>query len=265
MRSSRPASSTVYASLICGCSMKAMADCIVHIGYHKTGSTWLRRQVFPGVQGATFARGPIFFALMRNLTEEDNFYDSTFRAAVAETGERVLLSYESLASGHPFDPTIDPDRIADRLVALAPDARIVLFTREREALARSVYAHYVQVGGCVSRERFEETKLARGYLDIDAAVERYRSRFEHVLVLPYEQLRADRNECIARIESFADVRFVITGETRRENVSVYGWRLAVLREWNRVFRSSAYHPNPPLPLAGAATMRKVLQRSVSRA
>lgn len=245
-------------------SMRTMANHIVHVGFHKTGSTWLQRHLFPTVEGASFADGRIFLALMRNLTEDDDFYESTFRAAVAEAGERVLLSYETLAAGHPFEPTKEPDRIADRLLRVAPGARIVLFTRDREALARSVYAQYVQVGGCIPRSRFEQTELATDYFDINAAIERYRERFEQVLVLSYEQFRADPKECIARLERFADVRFTIPVQTSAVNVSLHGWRLAVLREWNRMFRRSAYNPSPPLPLANAATMRKVLQRGISK-
>lgn len=112
---------------------------VVHIGVHKTGSTWLQRDVFPTVAGATYATGPLFTALTQNLTRDTAFYAETFKAAIAETGKRVLLSWESLAAGDPFGGQ-NPNRSADRLKSIVPNASIILLTRERESLAHSLYA-----------------------------------------------------------------------------------------------------------------------------
>lgn len=239
-----------------------MTDHIVHAGVWKTGSTWLQEEVFPSVQGATFVSAPIFNALIRNLRYDDFFYERTFRAAISETTSgRLLLSDENLANGRAWRPILDdPDRSADRLVRIVPHARIILFTRDRDALVRSLFAQYVKQGGYVSRAAFEKTLLDPNCLDMDRTIERYQSRFERVLVLPYEQFRSEPRECIRRIEEFCDVTFEIPAEKRSANVSLHGSKLGLLRRWNRVCRASKENPNPPLPIPGAGALAVLLQR-----
>lgn len=239
-----------------------MTDHIVHVGVWKTGSTWLQEVVFPSVQGATFASGPIFKALLRNLKKDDVFYESTFRTAISETtSSRLLLSDEYLAASRAWVPvTYDADRSADRLARIVPGARVVLFTRDPDTLAGSLYAQYVKQGGYVSQKRFEKSLLNRDSLDMNRAIKRYRSRFDSVLVLPYEQLRSEPRECIRRIEEFCDVTFEFTAEKSSANVSLYGWRLSLVRRWNRVCRVSKYNPNPLLPIPGAGALPVLLQK-----
>lgn len=241
-----------------------MTDHIVHVGVWKTGSTWLQQQVFPSVKGATFASGPIFNALLRrNLTQQDFFYEETFRAAISETTSgRLLLSNENLAAGKAWGPVNKSDRHADRLVRIVPGAQIVLFTRDRASLTRSLYAQYVKQGGYVSQSTFEKSLLNQDCLDMERVIDRYKSRFDSVLVLPYEQLRTQPRECIRRIEEFCDVKFEVPGEKRSANVSLYGWRLGLLRKWNRVCRASKYNSNPPLRVPGAGALPMLLQKGL---
>lgn len=235
-----------------------MKDHIVHVGVHKAGSTWLQRHLFPTTKGATYARGPIFSALLLNLVDEEDFYESTFRAALSHAGDRVLLSCERLAAGDPWGSRNHADRVADRLAMVASGARIILLTRNREPLVRSLYAQYVQEGGYVSRSKFEEFILASDYLNANKIVERYESRFQRVLVLSHEQLRAVPAECIKQIEEFAEIELRIPAATSA-NISLWGWRLGLLRGWNRVFRASSINSNPPLPIPYAGAMRTILQ------
>ena len=238
-----------------------MTDHIVHVGMHKTGSTWLQRAVFPTVHGATFLRGPIFKALLRNLAGDDFFFESTLRSAISEGANgRALLSFEGIA-GNPWgEEPFDPDRGADRLQRVVPTAQIVLVTRQPDSLARSLYAQYIHEGGFQSRRVFEESTLLTSYLDMDRAIDRFRSRFDRLLVLRYEQLQSDPAAFIHHLEDYCDISFTCPVKNSTPNASLRGWRLAVLRRWNRMFRKSALNPRPPLPIPYAGVMRTILQK-----
>lgn len=231
---------------------------IVHVGLHKTGSTWLQKYVFPSVRGAIFGNDQVFATLLRNMTSNEPFHEKAFRAAIEGTADKVLLSRESLAAGSPWG-TLDADTNADKLARVAPDARIILFTRERSSLTRALYAQYVHEGGYYSRDVFERKVLSGDYLDFEATVERWRKRFDRVLLLRHEELRDDPGACLQKIGDFADIRLWLP-ETCRTNVSLRGWRLHTLRAWNRAFRVSEHNPGPLVPLPGAALMRRILQR-----
>src|SRR5215218_14466 len=109
---------------------------LLHIGYHKTGTTFLQRRVFPEpgfslVAGAKALR-PAFvvgdpFGFDPMLVRE------TFRPAIEKVRERDLvpvLSAERL-SGNPHSGGYDSKQIAERLAATFPEARVLIVIREQ--------------------------------------------------------------------------------------------------------------------------------------
>lgn len=236
-------------------------DHVFHVGYHKTGTTWLQRRVFPNAEGATpLVDDVVANALVRQLVKGDDFYAEAYRAVLDANG-RSLVSYEGLV-GAPWGPT-DPERIADRLQEAAPEARIVLFTRDRESLERSLYAQYINTGGYLRREDFGGV-LHPEYFDVEATIERFQKRFEHVLALRYEDLMADQAAVLAQIGAFADLRLQVPEATQRDNKSLTGWKLEALRRWNRHFRRTQLNPDPTIAVPMAGAMRPILQRMGSR-
>lgn len=236
---------------------------IIHVGTHKTGSTWLQRHVFPTVREATFGNSEVFRALLRSLIIDRRSHEKALQAAVYEVGGRVLLSNETLAAGRPWRgwQRVSADCIADRLSRAIPEARIILFTRERQSLVRSLYSQYVRQGGHLPWRAFEERVLLDEYLDLRSAIERYRSRFQHVIVLDYERLRDDPEGCVSQIGAFCEVEFEYPSHTPSVNVSLSWWQLHALRAWNRFFRASRHNPKPPFPLPHADVMTRILQKS----
>lgn len=237
-----------------------MPNHVIHIGFHKTASTWLQQSVFPDVQGALYvSRHPVLGTLLADLLEAEVFLESTFREAVREVGQRLLVSNEALV-GHPWSESLGPDVLSERLARVLPGARIIVVTRERSALVRSLYAQYVYRGGSRRLEEFERDVLHPEYLDVDRTLEAYRSRFDAVLSVPYEELRADTRAVLQRMAEFAALGFP-EPSARRANVSLSGWRLETLRRWNGAFRASALGPQPWVRLPRAGSMRKVLKRA----
>lgn len=137
---------------------------IVHIGFHKTATTWFQNQVWPAATShVTLARSVTERAL---LSPPGMHFDPVAARAVLELGERtlpVLLSDESL-SGYPHNGgmhgLIGPE-MARRIHAALPDAQIVIFVRNQQEMVRATYAQYVSGGGTWSVRRYLGGKAGR--------------------------------------------------------------------------------------------------------
>lgn len=234
---------------------------VVHVGCHKTASTWLQRCVFPFAGGARFVSPePLFRALLHNLVGQDPRPD-VLRTALDGVDGRSLISFESL-SGSPWRDGPSATECADRLHAAVAQAVIVIVRRDVEELADSLYRQYVNEGGHTSQRHFKDHVLRSGYLDLDGTIDAYRRRFEPVLVVEYRDLRTDPSGTLARLATSTGLDFS-NFDLRRVNPSLHGWRLELLRRWNRLCRTSTWNPHPPLPIPGAVRIRRLLQATIS--
>ncbi|MEM7801850.1 MAG: sulfotransferase domain-containing protein [Chloroflexota bacterium] len=176
---------------------------IIHIGYHKSASTFLQQTVFPALPINNF-----FFAgpkqLYLNLINSDEFNGKKFKnvleSELKETFKEsetrtTILSHEQL-SGHPHGySTVEPKRIAQRLHEMFPKSRILIVIRNQMGYLTSIYTYRVAIKGYESRSfsRFLEEEGAKGlftHLEYDNLIQFYKELFgdEQVLVLPMEGL-----------------------------------------------------------------------------
>ncbi|PAP75962.1 hypothetical protein [Rubrivirga marina] len=235
---------------------------LLHIGYMKTGSTWLQRHV-----ASDAATGLGLIAEREDLTEllvrpTVLGYDAgVIRALVAgplrECERRGLvpfISHERL-SGNPISGGFDSTIVADRLADLFPEARVAIVIREQRSFLASFYNEYVCGGGACSLRAFLHpppgAKLplfTAGFLEYDRLIGYYQERFgrDRVLVLPYESLRRDPLAFCNRLITFGGGRplaAVPTEATRRSR----SWAvLGLQRGLNfALFRDSS---NPAAPV-----------------
>jgi hypothetical protein len=194
-----------------------MSGLLIHIGYHKTGSTWLQRFVFQ-------SRDLGFTRLLGDLkgkfvaTHDLRFDADATRAAIRPKLELALAEglvpvvSEEHFSGDLNQRMNDSVRIADRLAAVFPDARVLIVIREQRAMILSTYRQHVMNGGLLSLEAFVAGGVwwhafpfeLRQYA-YDQLIAHYHTRFgaDNVLVLPYELLRRDGRDFVSRILDFA--------------------------------------------------------------
>lgn len=232
---------------------------VVHVRLHKTGSSWLKRHVFPLAEGITpLVGGDLVQALMRNLVGAEGFAPAALRGLLAEE-PGVLLSYEGLV-GSPWRGIGAPtDVIADRLQDLLPDATILVILRREEELIGSLYRQYVNEGGARGPRHFRRRVLRADYTDVDALRSRFAARFPDVVEVDYRDLREDPHALLDQLSTRLDVRFPTPVGGSQANVSLSGWRLALLRAWNAGVRRSHFNPDPPLPIPHTGAMRYLLQ------
>jgi hypothetical protein len=190
---------------------------IVHIGYHKTGSTWFQKRLYPAARGHR--------ALPRRLVQEALLMPPAFafdaavarQALGADVADRPLILCEEELSGNPHSAGMrgaQTKDVAERIAATLPEADIVIFIRNQVDLAAALYRHYVREGGTYRPRRYlmparYRTDVARHpfkfpvfdlcHLDYLGALEHYARLFGRgrVHVFPFETFRANPRGFVA--------------------------------------------------------------------
>lgn len=252
---------------------------IIHVGYHKTGTTWLQRQLFRREE-----RGFAWFSLAakRNFVWADDFefepnrYRAEFGAEIDrawETGRVPIISSERL-SGNPHSGGFDSRRLADRLQAVFPDARILIVIREQRAMILSAYGQYVKAGGACSLKdylrgprdyRMPSFRLA--FFRYDGLIRHYQSLFGRgrVLVEAHERFRADPEAYVRRICDFCGVKLdVALPYERVENPGLGPLALALQRRLNPFVVRDSLNGNSPLALPLLRGPTRALLRGIDR-
>src|SRR6056297_494955 len=99
---------------------------LIHIGYHKTATTWMQHRLFLPEHGyrPLFGHQEVFDLFVRphGLVFDPNPVRDVVNAALGavQTGEAAVISSEIL-SGHPFFGGRESDVLAGRLAKVAPN------------------------------------------------------------------------------------------------------------------------------------------------
>mgnify|MGYP003632450845 FL=1 len=239
-----------------------IADPLIHIGFHKTGSTWLQNIIFSDkARGFTSdtheARHRLVERLVRpdvldfDATGERNYYRK-YQEAAHSSGLDLVLSHERL-SGYPSSGGHDRTIIAQRLKDMFPNARILIVIREQKSLIRSMYSQHITDGGVEGLDRFlnvPEPALGRKpsfsmqFYRFDRLIHHYQQLFGKtgVLVLPFEMLRSDGQKFADRIADFCGKENVVLPENRPVNMKRPLVMQAVQRPLNAVFYHNELSP-----------------------
>ena len=253
---------------------------LLHVGYHKTATTWLQNQVFKPRHGfrQILTHKEIFDGVIAphglDFDPAPLAAEIATRRAADPAGTQVdVISLEAL-SGLPYEGGRESDVYARRLQALVPDARILITIREQYAILTSIYMQYLLRGGTESIKAFFDEMPFDGYAKFTAQNFRYHRLVglyqelfgaQNVLALPQEEIAADQGRALHRLAGFAGNSALV------ETIDRDGWTAAperglsypqfavpALRRVN-YFRRDALNPNPILDLSGS---RKQIYRSV---
>lgn len=182
---------------------------IVHIGYHKTGTTWFQDCFYPAVRNRRYL--PRSVARAAFLEPAALHFDSdAARALLVPDCDRIILCEENLSGGlhnGGLAGNLSKD-VASRIKATLPDAQIVIFVRDQCSAIASAYIQYVKGGGTygarrylfgrdrlspVAPERDEAPGFRREHFDYARLVAHYDRLFgaDRVHLFRYEDFRAD--------------------------------------------------------------------------
>lgn len=189
---------------------------LVHIGYHKTGTTWLQKTLFSAKSSVFFPLSPTGKpkALGRHFVwDKDGNLLSPFESnkhLILEEIETALhgkdlkhrtpvISNERL-SGNPHCGGFDTKLIADRIKDCLPNAKIFCVIREQKEMILSTYFQYLRAGGIDSLKEYltrpydgRRPGFSPSHFNYIDLISYYYQLFsvENVLVLPYEMLKND--------------------------------------------------------------------------
>ena len=237
---------------------------LIHIGYHKTATTWMQAQLFTPAHGyRMLADHPEIFA---HITRPHGlvFDPAPMRALIAERsadlpkGHVPVLSSE-IISGHPFYGGQMSDTYAERVKAIAPEAKILISIRAQQNILPSVYMQYLLRGGTMPHAMFFAGTDVPGYLgfdplhfEYDRLVGLYQKLFgaQNVYVMTQESLAADMDAACHGLAGFAG-NTVFDGVSdavrKARGVSYPEYCVGILRRINQVQRSTL-NPAPILSL-----------------
>jgi hypothetical protein len=177
---------------------------LIHIGYPKTGSNFLRRW-FKAHPQLAYAEGGI--AGYRDV------YEIARQAADPNPGVLYrVTSCESLSTPHPYVGSAEIDyeqlarspmgpaqaQVSETLGALFPNAKILVVTRGFRSAMLSKYSQYVRTGGeddllTMAGRVYGPAGLEHDPWNYDTVVALFRAAFgeNSVMIMPYELLRDD--------------------------------------------------------------------------
>ncbi|MCB0704431.1 MAG: sulfotransferase [Saprospiraceae bacterium] len=245
-----------------------MGSLLIHIGYNKTGSTWLQEALFP--------RKDLGFLSFLELEDRERIYRSLVRQhpltfdgvdilgyynekiSLAENSGLLPVFSNERFSGDPHSAGYDTKEIADKLYQLFPDSRVVIVVREQQSMLLSTYRQYVRAGGPRSlRGYFHPPERGSRrvpmfdpeYFEYDHLVAYYQALFgkENVLVLPYEWLRIKPLDYVQKLLQFCDIKIdsqVLQALPFQQKVNRGYGRLTLSwkRQYNRFFLDNGLNP-----------------------
>jgi len=165
-------------------------DVVLHLGLSKTGTTFLQKNVFPYLDGVRF------------------FDNGEFKINSVLHGDKVnLISDETFSNDYLWFDNAGRFEVADRLYRLFPGAKVILFVRDVEGFKRSMYKEYVLWGGSLGFDSWVKWCLLSnpGIFDFGKYVEYLRGLFDQVLVVDYDDFKADNRLVIGRVCGFMGV------------------------------------------------------------
>ncbi|MFN6951395.1 MAG: hypothetical protein ACK4NE_02205 [Albidovulum sp.] len=193
------------------------ASLLLHIGYHKTATSWMQQRLFVHEHG--------YHQIARHREVWDHivaphgllFDPAAMRAVIAKGMEGLpagmvpVISSEIL-SGHPFFGGMGSDDFARRLKAIAPEAKILISIRSQMRILTSVYMQYLLRGGTMSPELFFAGDPELGFygfrpehFEYHRLVKLYQELFgaENVHIITQESLKTDMDGATRRLAEFA--------------------------------------------------------------
>lgn len=137
-----------------------MTKSIIHIGYHKTATTFFQKNVYPKVKNANYvdryrARNAICAPYAFDFKK-----DEAQRILGLSSAEPVIICEEELSGNiHTGGArSFLSKAYADRLKETFEDANILIFIRNQREIIRSAYVEYIKDGGTFSLKRYIKCK-----------------------------------------------------------------------------------------------------------
>ncbi|PNX47580.1 MAG: hypothetical protein BV457_05425 [Thermoplasmata archaeon M9B1D] len=171
---------------------------IIHIGLHKTGTTFLQRQVFAYIN--------------KDIISEESLSGYPINSSKIEYEKRMML----LMGIH---------RMYGR------KTKIILGVRDKDSWTKSCYNQYIYggLGGFYNYKKWFDNVFDKRLLDFDSYISFINNNFDNVFIYNFEDFVKDKHKVIQEMLKFMGVDS-ITVDKILNNLSdkIYNRRLGVL-------------------------------------
>jgi hypothetical protein len=206
-----------------------MVEPLIHIGLHKTGTSWLQKHLFGRTDSGFFPLSPptdshdklsgsVKYMGKYFVYDEEGQLLSPFRNRTPEIKvilQRIDLSKSGVPvisnerlCGNPHCAGFDAKEIGLRIVDAFPQAKMLIVIREQCSMILSTYYQFLSIGGASSLKTYMARKYegrAPGFsltkFFYHEIVEFYHQLYgpDRVLVLPYEMFTREPDTYLCKI------------------------------------------------------------------
>lgn len=233
---------------------------LIHIGYHKTGSTLLQEKIFNRpefgfISPWTRSKSYEEIILANPFTYDPISVGNKFQEDVikANSGNLIPVLSEERFSGNIVPKAVFNNYyMAERLYSLFPEAKILIVIRNQLDMILSIYKHRLRANLTVDIDLFlEQIPLNTtfepifhlDYLQYHLLISHYQNLFgkDNILCIPYELLIKDSKSFFSQISSFS-------GANIDENLTLpkvnegYSYLTLYLKRYTNFFE-----PRMPMP------------------
>ncbi|MBW8050920.1 MAG: sulfotransferase [Cytophagales bacterium] len=263
----------------------------IHIGYHKTATSYLQELIFPKLSHVNYIQFKNNIEIFSKIFYQDplSFDINSARSDLEKCmdGTKINLISNENMSGN-LRLKYNNKNIADKLYDLFPRAKIIIAIRNQFDFIISSYKQHISAGGTMSfknRIGYNKGKIQPSYVLYDHRVNLemfkfnnlinyYAEKFgkENILILLFEEFCQDKHRYLQKIFNFIGIKpgYDFDDINSVINRSYGANQIFIARILNR-FIASQYNRNwiiPPIyiPYFGRLTaleMRKIFKSKLS--
>jgi len=194
------------------------SEIYIHIGMHKTATTFLQKEIFPKLKGIKY------YNLVNNK-------GNRHKLLAIEKAGKILISDEDLSGSPLIYGTSYTERynIADNLHKLFPNAKLIVGIRNKDDWLNSVIRHIATSSPQYTKDEIRRI-FDKNYLDFEYYISYVRQLWgnKNIYVYRYEDLKENPHKFIEGICNFMDVS-VPDFTNRIVNKSIKGWHINIIR------------------------------------
>ncbi|MFB5664392.1 hypothetical protein [Alteribacillus sp. HJP-4] len=253
----------------------------LHLGYHKTATTFLQQSIYPKLKNVNFVRYGLIkrdYRRIRLNTLTDMDIENIRNFLISfNNGQPMLFSYEGL-SGSPFSPKPAKTQleILTDLRRIFPkenyDVHVIIGLREQVELFTSLYVQHLHQGGILDGKGFIKYCEHNGSIH-NFHFNNYLKNIEELFgedrlfLMVYEYFRENRDQEMLRLLNYMGEPEIPKYKNQEWNKSYGTMQVAVARKLNRYFKTPI-HPKGKLPIieipkVGNLSPRNLLQNKLS--
>lgn len=180
--------------------VKNSTDIYIHVGPHKSATTFLQNIIFPQIEEINYINKPKFD--IKNPKLDFLKFDIEF-------DKKNLISNESFSGrqqfggeGSKFEKTL---QITDELYKTFPKAKIIVGYREKENWLSSLYSQYLKGGGILDYNDWYKKIFDKKFLEFDNYINYLKRLFDSVYIYKFSLLKKNPKEFTKGICNFMNV------------------------------------------------------------